>query len=280
MCVAQKTQEDSMYSAVDAILMKYNIKRSAYHSGQINGVGIKRLMDNAESIMDEIKNLMLSRRQQDCVKTVEDITTFCTDARLFFGLWDNAFAAVHNPDPDLADCDGAQRTICLVMAQIRQMGMSITPKAHGMEDHVVNQMRHTRGGVSRMIEHWVERYHQVGYRYDTQWRLLKNEHFKAGIRSHREHIASHPQVRKRVNLLVKMCSKCPRERTIDKMASQREIKKQRRQESVQEATALHVVPSTRTEDDTTVAEILADFSAREREEDAKLLMEIRGQRSV
>ena len=59
------------------------------------------------------------------------------------------------------------------MAQMTQIGMSITPKANGMEDHVVNQMRPTRGGISRMVEHWVERYHQVGYKYDTQWRLLK-----------------------------------------------------------------------------------------------------------
>ena len=46
--------------------------------------------------------------------------------------------------------------------------MSITPKAHGMEDHVVNQMRRIRGGIMRMIEHWVERYHQIGYKYDDK----------------------------------------------------------------------------------------------------------------
>ena len=63
------------------------------------------------------------------------------------------------------------------------------------------------------------------------------------------------------------------------MTSQREIKK-RRHEPVQEATALHAVPSTLTEDDTTVAKRLACFFARERDEDGNLLMGIRGQRSV
>ena len=131
-----------------------------------------------------------------------------------------------------------------------------------------------------MIEHWVERYHQVGYKYDGQWRLLKNERLKAEIRSRREHIATHPLVCQRVNLLKNVFNTGPKKRTTEKMASQREIKKNRRQESLQEAAALHVVPSILTEDDAEIAEILAGFSAKERADDAasaKMLMQIRGE---
>ena len=45
------------------------------------------------------------------------------------------------------------------------MGINITPKMHGMEAHVAGQMRAIPGGISKLIEHWVKQYHQVGHRY-------------------------------------------------------------------------------------------------------------------
>ena len=95
----QKLEGGSMYSAVDKILEKYKIFRSAYHAGQVNRVGIKLLMDNAEAIMDEVKDLMLGKLRPDAAKTEDDIVQFCTDVKLFFALWDDAFAAVHKCDP-------------------------------------------------------------------------------------------------------------------------------------------------------------------------------------
>ena len=61
----KKLEDKSLYSRVDKILEKYDIHRSAYHSGQINGVDIKLLMDNTESIMMEVESEMLSTLPAD-----------------------------------------------------------------------------------------------------------------------------------------------------------------------------------------------------------------------
>ena len=66
--------------------------------------------------------------------------------------------------------------------------MPITLKGHGIEAHVVDQMRSTLGGILMMIEHWLEKHHQVGFKYDDKWRLLTDEAKKTNLRAHREYI--------------------------------------------------------------------------------------------
>ena len=61
------------------------------------------------------------------------------------------------------------------MAQHRKLNFSVTPKTHGMETHVVAQMRQFAGGLAKLIEHWVEHYHKIGHGYDMHWINQPNE---------------------------------------------------------------------------------------------------------
>jgi hypothetical protein len=76
---------------------------------------------------------------------------------------------------DEADQDGAQHCmetqelIDKAMAHIRSMGFSVTPKLHGMESHVVTQMRTIPGGIGKLMEHWIKQYHQTGVRFDLAY---------------------------------------------------------------------------------------------------------------
>ena len=208
--------------------------RSAYHGGQINGVGIKQLMDHAESIMADIEKVLVEalRRRHDAAVTEEEVKRKCKAVKHFFALWDDAFAAVHLPDPAVQDCNDAQEKINRAMKQMRSMEMSITPKAHGMEDHVVNQMRKIPGGIVRMIEHWVERYHQVGFKYDDKWRRLRGEKRKAEIRSTREHIAANVHVVKRLKALIENCSRGKRSATLLREETRKRMKTDKRAKDV------------------------------------------------
>ncbi|KAL7548721.1 hypothetical protein ACHAWF_011993 [Thalassiosira exigua] len=224
--VNRKSDDVSLYCDIDDILKRYGIHRSAYHGGQINGIGIKLLMDNAAGIMAEIKTLFISKLTVDSRAGADKIEKFCSDMTRYFTLWDDAFSMMHTVDPVEEDFVKTQATIDLAMECMRNLGMSITPKAHGAEAHVVNQMRTTPGGISMMIEHWVERYHQVGFKYDDQWRLLKSEERKATLRSHREHIAAHTEVTKRLRLLdEKYRSQGKREATIEKETARKDAKR-------------------------------------------------------
>ena len=58
-------------------------------------------------------------------------------------------------------------------------------------------MRRFAGGLAKLIEHWVERYHQIGHGYDLKWINQPSERRKAIIRSNREFTFSDPEVVKR-----------------------------------------------------------------------------------
>ena len=78
------------------------------------------------------------------------------------------FKAIHKEDPSRKHCTNAQKLINLAMNHWRKsLKMSIImPKSYGMEARVMMQMLDIKGGISRLIEHWVKQYHQVGHRYD------------------------------------------------------------------------------------------------------------------
>ena len=102
---------------------------------------------------------------------------------------------IHKVDPDPDFCDVTQKMIDRAMALHRKMGLSVTPKAHGMEHHAVPQMRRVQGGIGKLMENWVEHYHQVGYRYDVSFCRAGSLQNQAGIRSRMESRACHPHVR-------------------------------------------------------------------------------------
>ena len=97
------------------------------------------------------------------------VNDICNNVGLALKLWDGAFSDIHAPDPTADHCKKAQERISKAMSQIRSMGLSITPKMHGMECHVVNQMQTIPGGIGRLMEHWIEQYHQTGFRFDLSY---------------------------------------------------------------------------------------------------------------
>lgn len=86
--------------------------------------------------------------------------------------WDSIFAKIHEPDPSDAFCDELQNEIDAVMTKWRALGLSVTPKCHGIEHVVVGQMRKFPGGVAPYLEYWVEHAHQTGGKKDFQWKNL------------------------------------------------------------------------------------------------------------
>ena len=107
----------------------------------------------------EIRATMLQRT--DDPETEAKVNLICDDVGLALKLWDGAFAAIHSNDTSQEHCDLTQQRINKAMDQLRSMKIQITPKMHGMECHVVDQMRNILGGIGKLMEHWMEQYHQV-----------------------------------------------------------------------------------------------------------------------
>ncbi len=82
----------------------------------------------------------------------------------------------------------ANHFVRLAVDVMRYMGLSITPKVHGIEDHIVMQMKANRGRIGKLIENWIEQYHQTGLiiyiwleNMKMRWQELKEKREKKSM---------------------------------------------------------------------------------------------------
>ena len=119
-------------------------------------------------------------------KEKEIVKKFCDEVSTGLRLWNDIFARISDLEADMNDeyCNETQRRIDVAMELMRKLNFSITPKLHCVECHIVYQMR-TVPGFAYMLEQWLEHYHQIGHRYDQQWKGQQYEH-QANLRASRE----------------------------------------------------------------------------------------------
>lgn len=188
--------EESVYTAVDRIFQKFGANRAHYFGRAFEGVDIRKIMSSSDELFGaggEIRDMMLQCHASD-EKIKDKINNICEDVGLAFKLWDGAFSSIHSSDTSQEHCDNTQEIINKAMCQLRLMGISITPKMHGMECHVVNQMRTIPGGIGRLMEHWIEQYHQIGFRFDMSYCRAGTLKGQADIRSSAEKRGRNPRV--------------------------------------------------------------------------------------
>lgn len=204
----RRSGEDSVYTEVDRIFQEYGANRSHYFGRAFQGVDIRKIMNMSEDLFGvdgKIRKCLLLHverfSENERVILIGKVNKKCDDVGQGMQLWDGVFSHVHEPNHDEAHCVVTQARIDAAMAHMRDMGCSITPKMHGMEKHVVNQMRAARGGIGRLVEHWIEHYHQVGYRYDVAYDRVGSSVKAAEIRARSEKRSRHHQVQLNKNLL-------------------------------------------------------------------------------
>jgi hypothetical protein len=201
------------------------------HTTKLLPVGSKP-MQYAPDIMTDVKDFLIA---QESSYGDEEIARLCEDCVEYLVLWDAAFAAVHVDHPDQDACDKAQLYIDLAMSKHRELKFRVTPKTHGMEKHIVCQMLRVKI-IGKLIEHWVEHYHQIGGRYDMKWISQPDELRKAVIRARREFTASHPEVLKRIDIITKSLRKRKTpEATLAAAAERKRVKTELRKKYVDAA---------------------------------------------
>ena len=141
-----------------------------------------------------MKQIMLDDGRTDTdtdtdADTTAIITDFTKDVMYQFQIWNDIFARISkNTEEEMTPeyCDKTQTIIDMAMKHWREkLKFSITPKLHAVECHVVYQMRNVPG-FAHMLEQWIEHYHQIGHRYDSQWKGQTLEK-QAELRANREY---------------------------------------------------------------------------------------------
>jgi len=63
---ARGKPESSISADLELTLANYTVSRAAYHGGEFNGVCCRRIVQSAKPICDEIRHILLSKRDQGC----------------------------------------------------------------------------------------------------------------------------------------------------------------------------------------------------------------------
>ena len=105
---ARKVDADSLYTGIDMILKTYGINRAEYHGGDLTGVHVKKLMENAEKIMTDIRGYLIGSLHPDSNETEDSITETCNNFADLLTLWDAVLSNLHIRFPSVAQCAETQ----------------------------------------------------------------------------------------------------------------------------------------------------------------------------
>ena len=105
-----------MYSQIDEILQKYKIHHAAYHGGDLNGKGIKTMIEHSDNIMGEMREYLIINKSPTCNISNNKIGKITADCCLLLKIWDGCFSAVSKLDPTEEDCMKVQVMINVAVA--------------------------------------------------------------------------------------------------------------------------------------------------------------------
>jgi len=235
-----QVREDSYYTGVDRIFQDEGANRAAHFGRKFNGVNLRTIMDKADHLFGTTGRIRVYLIEKAPAK-VDMINAKCDDIAMALGLWDSAFSKLRTVDPTSEDCDSAQKLIDTAVAQLRKMGISITPKVHGSQYHAVHQMRTIPGGIAKLGEDWIEKYHQDGFRYDFCFSRVGDLEKQAVIRARCEQRARNPKVVMRRELVTKRFKGKRKKKGPTVKKVQKQIKEEKRHEVLLKAIEENVV---------------------------------------
>ena len=131
------------------VLKTIGVELSSYHGGSLNGKDIKKVMNNATYVFDQLALIFEDQKRSDCLLTNDNIKALCLHYREVFVLWDASFSFARTIDPVEADIATYRTYISAAVEGHTQLKFSMTPKVHSMMKHVEWQMKNIRGGAGR-----------------------------------------------------------------------------------------------------------------------------------
>ena len=185
----------------DEILKKRGIGRAAQFGGDLEGNGIRKLMAEAVSIIDDIEEQVLGSER--VAGTDEEIQNMCEKHRQLFLCWDGYFSGLRTKRSHLTDAIAKKTKEFLVRSILleRHLGMSVTPETHVMDDHSIQQLIATHG-FADLGEDAGERNHQDEAKADRRLGAILDYAQQEAFKSKDEVKKKNPKVEAKIEQLV------------------------------------------------------------------------------
>jgi hypothetical protein len=203
--VAQVERDIGRYNkpirrGIETILSKdWNIKRPSWLGGDILGNECRKLMSSARLILDQIKEFLLERLEENggSARAKREVKKRCDIVAKALLLFDGLLSLLRTPHKDLTPWKilQARRYATKALEVWRILNLSVTPKCHGSEDHACDQLEFL-WGLADFCEDWVEQLHQLGLKNNRRTKTIRDRERKYKLYTHWEQLNGDRTVQK------------------------------------------------------------------------------------
>jgi hypothetical protein len=174
---------------------EHGIDKGVYFGGDFQGRECRALMTSRHEIFDSLSSFVNERKYCLIVDEAKLRSMLFAYERLL-GHFDAIFSICRVKRYHLENgmLESLKGHVLQVSAVWRALGLSITPKMHCVEHHLVDLVK-SFGGVGDLGEDEGERGHQTGHRNECRTRALRDHAKKAVSHVRHESMAMHPEVR-------------------------------------------------------------------------------------
>ena len=179
----REDNENGLDFIIEEILKKKcQIYPQSFHGGEMNGVCCRRLLKNIPEIMNIIKDITTQRLLSQCDVDLkrcspEKLTNMLQKFQNVFRVLDDLFSLLHIPGPEDEEVNDIRENLIVLEKMWNELHISITPKAHVLFDHTLEQVIEF-GGIADKVEDYVEKAHRIGKKLDHFTSHLKSNEYQ------------------------------------------------------------------------------------------------------
>ena len=195
----RKGDEESLENLLHCILENSNIKKQHFHGGSMNGVCCRRFLDNIDTIFKEITKLTSDRLKLNGKRKYDQdlmiLTTTIDTFKSLFETMDLVFSSLRILNPSEVEMKNTAESIIVLEQLWSQLDLTITPKAHILFVHTMEQV-HRFGGIADLVEDFIEKSHQAGKKLDHLVARMSSQGFRKQelVKIRRQWLSSDPAV--------------------------------------------------------------------------------------
>ena len=199
-----KVDSKNILCQIEAYFKRRNIKKEFYHGGKYNGVNCIKIMENADSLIDEICEEVISKRDKswDANETEESIRATCKTYKQLLNNLGTIWSQVRGVKNGLLPTDEDKENLhnAVVRGKKLWLNLGITtyqPKWHYTFDGHLEEQYSRLGGLADKADDSIEYGHQVWPRLDERFKCVPNLKkrirlvYRTAKRRRHPHIAEH-----------------------------------------------------------------------------------------
>ena len=205
--------------AFERILKNHKIFFTPYHGRTLTGGAAKKLIDNVDSIMDELIVVAKDALRQthlskgtECVPREEEMLAVLEEHRQLLKAQDLVYSGLRKISPTNREMEQTRKALELMERLWSNMKFSKTPKAHLLFDHAADEQVRW-GGLGDKIEDPLEKRHQDQINLYNVYKRIPDDRKQFSCQNKREWAFSDPTSQEILDKVNNNKKRQPREKT-------------------------------------------------------------------